>query len=244
MERSEPLDLLVEELQRGSSLARRIECARKLGCYGPVAAGAVRELARATRHDSRLLRREALWALGKTGRAAEGALRDVVQRLGDPDPEVRQTAVWALTRMGPAAAPALWRRLAVGRRGEPQRRREEHRIWGALSRMGSSALPYLLRGLRDPDEPLRPWCAYGIAHRHYCSSAARDAMHRGASDPDVAGRAWALAALPAPADEPVVAFLREARGDPWLRDVAKWALKRIGVRPQVDGGGDVGREAP
>lgn len=48
---------------------------------------------------------------------------------------------------------------------------------------------------------------------------------------DAETRAWAVAFFGRGADASVVAYLREARADPWLRPAATWALKRIGGGP-------------
>ncbi|MCS6851413.1 MAG: HEAT repeat domain-containing protein [Gemmataceae bacterium] len=100
-----------------------------------------------TREESQL---EACWALAALSPPAEASVPQLVRLLVANRAEVRNAAGDALVRIGAPAVPALTRALA-----DEAVRCEAALILGEMGEAARSAVPELIRGLRDPSKDFR-----------------------------------------------------------------------------------------
>jgi hypothetical protein len=104
--RGAPLDAYRRELARVSS-AGRPAALRAIGAFGPDAAPAGNEVARALGDSAVEVRTAAAWALSQMGGSGAAGVPALQRSLADPDTRVRSLAAVALRAMGRNAAPAL-----------------------------------------------------------------------------------------------------------------------------------------
>jgi HEAT repeat protein len=116
----------------------------------------VKVLAKGLADPSAKVRRRVARAIGDLGPAGQDAVGALIGGLKDPDLSVRRDCAGAVGRQGPAAhlaTPALITMLE-----EPESRTRAV-VAVAIKRIGITAVPALLQGVRSPSAELRGRCA-------------------------------------------------------------------------------------
>ncbi len=152
------------------SLDERIDAARQLGDWGPMARDAVPELVAALTGDDLLLRYEAAYTLGSIGPDAAGSVPALLALLSDEADLLRYVALNALRRM---RSPTADTRQAMAQMLEhdslPANRVGAARALAELSADAESASPdaqvlaTLVEGLQSSEPYLAAESAYGLA---------------------------------------------------------------------------------
>ena len=84
----------------------------------------------------------------------------LIETLDDPDGEVRQNIAVAISRMGDLAVPALIEALGDEK---PQRRAGAAVALGQIRPEARSAIPALLKAVKDKDEVVRRQASYALS---------------------------------------------------------------------------------
>ena len=101
-----PLADYLREMKHATG-AGRADVLRAIGAFGPGAASATDELAKALSDPDAGVRIAAVWALSQMESAGAGAVAGLKRSLADPDPRVRSLSAVALRSIGPKAADAV-----------------------------------------------------------------------------------------------------------------------------------------
>jgi HEAT repeat protein len=173
----------VECLDRGGPL-QRVVAASALKDLGTKARAAAPALVRALRHEFSMVRMYAAAALGSLGEADEEvvqALAEAVDSEIDDCGLVQANAVDALVELGHADVAVG---VLVSGLGEEKRRFDALDRLGALGELAASAVPEIVRLLRDEDSIMQASAAAALGNMGPAAKAAVPALKEALRDAD------------------------------------------------------------
>jgi alpha-tubulin suppressor-like RCC1 family protein/HEAT repeat protein len=209
----------------------RIAAVRTLARMGGAVSGVVPGLAKALGDADRSVRMEAVKALSKCKPGEEGVVPALIEVLTDEDSAVAEAACKALGNFGPPAAeavPAMWAAVRKGGAVGSQ-------AIDMLGLMGEAAVPVLVEGLEDKDNPrLRMGCVLALGNIGPKAAAAVPALVKvlGCEDRKTRQHTGRTLGSIGPAAKEAIPALKKLLENQdehkSVRHNAQWALEQIG----------------
>ncbi|NQT14386.1 MAG: HEAT repeat domain-containing protein, partial [Planctomycetes bacterium] len=207
----------------------RSRAARALCSIGPGAKAAVPALLSALHDESQFVRADAADALGKIGAQAETVVPALIAATSDTDHYVRAVAVDALGRFGPAATDATSALVKILEE-EPDAlaRGLCGRELVKIDPTGKTAVPVLIKNLRDANSTVRHLAAMALADLGPSAADAVEPLTEALEDPELVVRYCAARALWKidQQDGPAVPVLLEALNSD-QHYLPRWAAENV-----------------
>ncbi len=154
--RDRPLSFYAQEVKRGGG-HERAGAVRAIGAFGPDAAPAIDELAKALSDPDPGVRIAAAWALSQMESAGAPGVPGLKKSLSDPDPRVRCLSAVALRSIGPKAANAVPELIQALKDSEAYVRAPAADALGSIGPAAKPAVPALAERLLNNPEQAYVW---------------------------------------------------------------------------------------